>query len=33
MLLKTPLISTKKNLRLPKFVRAIDDEAFSVQIQ
>ena len=32
MLLKTPLISLKKNLHLPKFVRALYDEAFSVQI-
>ena len=32
MLLKTPLISLKKNLNLPKFVTALYDEAFSVQI-
>ena len=32
MLLKTPLISLKKNLHLPKFVRALYDDAFSVQI-
>ena len=32
MLLKTPLISLKKNLHLPKFVGALYNEAFSVQI-
>ena len=32
MLLKTPLIPLKKNLHLPKFVRALYDKAFSVQI-
>ena len=32
MLLKTPLISLKKNLHLSKFVIALYDEAFSVQI-
>ena len=32
MILKTPLISLKKNLRLPKFVTALYDEDFSVQI-
>ena len=33
MLLKTPPISFKKTLRFPKFVKAIYDEAFSVQLQ
>ena len=32
MLLKTPLISLKKNLHLPKFVGALYNEAFSIQI-
>ena len=32
MSLKTPLSSLKKNLHLPKFVRALYDEAFSIQI-
>ena len=31
MLLKIPLISLKRNLYLPKFVKALYDEAFSVQ--
>ena len=32
MSLKTPLSSLKKNLHLPKFARALYDEAFSIQI-
>ena len=32
MSLKTPPISLKKNLHLPKFVKALYDEAFSIQI-